>query len=304
MRYPRERRYVIYTPPYDRNIGGIVALHTLYESLRATGARAAIWYDWMQPSRRDSPPWGYLMRVLRTLRSHYRALRGDVPLDNGPIRATALDVRSAIVIYPEIVDGNPLNARRVVRWFLNKPGVITGRVTFGPGELYFYYQQVFDDPAINPNPDNQLLQVALLDSIYTRRNFGVRHGTCYILRKGRDRVLDPSVLDGPVLDGLSHEETAEAFNRYEYCVSYDAYTMYSYYATLCGCKSIVVPQPGVSKQVWQPNEQLAYGIAYGMEDLPHAVATAGKMEHHLRELKQKNLDAVSIFRTKCREFFA
>jgi hypothetical protein len=46
-------------------------------------------------------------------------------------------------IYPEIVKGNPLQARRVVRYVLNHPGFIGGYTTYNKNEHVFYYEDAY-----------------------------------------------------------------------------------------------------------------------------------------------------------------
>jgi hypothetical protein len=48
-----------------------------------------------------------------------------------------------IAVYPEVVTGNPLNARIVARWVLNRPGLLGGEKVYDPGELVFYYSEVY-----------------------------------------------------------------------------------------------------------------------------------------------------------------
>ncbi len=212
-------------------------------------------------------------------------------------------LRRAIVVYPEVTSGNPLQSTRVVRWFLNKPGRLTGEISYGNGELYFYYQPAFDDPELNPHPDNSLFVLTVMEDVYRQTNFGERKGTCYILRKGRHRVSEPAALDGVVIDGKGHEEIARIFNESECCISYDPYTMYSTYASMAGCRSIVVPEPGVSKAQWQPVEELTYGIAYGVDDVAFAERTRPLMLSHLEKSEADNLRLVAVFAEKCERFF-
>ena len=212
-------------------------------------------------------------------------------------------LRRAIIVYPEVVSGNPLGSKRVVRWFLNKPGRLTGEIAYGPDELYFYFQQAFDDPALNPRPENVLFILTVMHDVYRQTNFGERKGTCFVLRKGRHRVSDPGLLDGVIVDGKGHAEIARIFNESESCVSYDPYTMYSMYASMCGCKSVVVPEAGVAKEQWQPVEELTWGIAYGEEEIPFAERTRPRMLSFLRQAEAANLQSVARFAEKCERHF-
>lgn len=299
----RPLHYVIYAPGYSQDVGGVMALHSLCDVLVRTGARASIWPFNIAP---QNPPAKLRQRIKLAVRN-LLAPPAPMPLVVRPRHrtpvATPADLRHAVVIYPEVVEGNPLGAERVVRWFLNKPGRLTGKTGFGQGELYFFFQEAFNDPSINPHPDNKLMLITVLDDVYRVTNAGPRSGTCYILRKGKSRVPNPEALDGVVIDGKSHAEVAAIFNACEYCVSYDLYTMYSYYASMAGCKSVVMPEPGVSKAEWQPVDALTYGIAYGFDDLRHAEQTKPQMIEYFKRQEQDNTKAVVEFRQKCEAHF-
>lgn len=294
--------FVVYSPPYDERWGGIMVLHAFTSALRRAGVDAYLWYGDAPVRVRGIPRW-----IARRARDRLLALTGrrHAHLRNPDVapHATWWRPKDPIVVYSETVAGNPLKARRVVRWFLNKPGRLSGTIEFGPGELYFYYQPAFNDPAINPDPESRLSVVSILGDVYQHRNTGERHGTCYILRKGRSRAPDPATLDGEVIDRLSHREIADLFNRREYCVSYDTYTMYSFYAAMCGCKSVVVPEPGVPREQWLATSHPAYGVAYGFDDLPRAEATAPLIRDFLLETEKANDAAVQFFLERCERFF-
>lgn len=296
---PRDS-YVIYSPPYTEKYGGVMALHQLAASLRQSGASAYLWHADRPTLARQYPAW-----LLRQAKERARILLGTddrSKLARSAPLASRRVVKQAVVVYPELIEGNPLNASRIVRWFLNRP-VRSISETFGDGELCFYYEVAFNDSALNPCDDNQLRVFALLDDIYQRVNFGARSGTCYVLRKGRKRTGLPSTFDGEIIDDLPHRQIAALFNKREYCVSYDTYTAYSGYASLCGCKSVVIPEPGVSRHEWQPVESATYGIAYGFDDIPRAEATRPLMLERLPQLQWDNLKSVSFFRQRCNEFF-
>ena len=295
-------KFIIYSPPYTEQYGGVMALHTLAETLQQEGFTASIWH-WDRPTK--AADWlPFLMKKASSAVAAVRRRRARLHRRADTIpRARLEDVSSSIVVYPEIVDGNPLGAQRVVRWFLNKPGKLTGKIEYGTGELYFYYMKVFDDPAINPDGDNLLSVVSVLDEVYQQRNFGPRSGTCYILRKGLHRAPDPSSLDGEVIDALSHEQIADLFNKREFCVSYDTQTLYCFYAAMCGCRVVVIPEEGTTADEWLAGDERPLGVAYGFEDLPRADATRPLVRQQLLEWQAENGRQVRRFVDRCRQFF-
>jgi hypothetical protein len=300
-----KQRIIIYTPAFDDKVGGIMALYGLGHALRKNGVPVSIWQWNVKPNRVLWLAWRIRSWIARAVGRSDVAFEGEMQTwAESPLAlATPWEIEDAIVLYPEIIDGNPLNAKRVVRWLLNKPGFFTGKVNYGPGELYFYYDKAFDDPSINPFPDNRLT-ILTMKAMYRQTNFGPRQGTCYVLRKGKGRAPDPATLDGPVIDDLPHEEVVALFNRCEFCVSYDARTMYSFYAALCGCKSIVIPEPGISKEQWDPDGNSANGVAYGFDDLPCAERGRPLLASALERMEQNNLRSAERFREKCEEFFS
>ncbi len=301
MFFKKKPTYIIYSWPYSEEVGGFVALHNLCNHLRKVGREAYIWPAGLPtPSTADSKNWLSLpFNRRKPLNVNFRLNQ------NFDTSVAALeDLKNSIVIYPEVVAGNPLNAKRIVRWFLNKPGLLTGEIKFTENELCFYYQEAFDDPTLNPNSNNKLQLITVLDDVFKQtKPIEGRRGTCYILRKGKDRAPQADELDGPTIDNRSHQEIAEIFNNHEYCVSYDTHTMYSFYAAMCGCKTVIVPEPGVTKSEWQPIIELTYGRAYGHSDLEWAMQTRELMIEHYQHIQSENLKSVSDFALKCEQHF-
>jgi hypothetical protein len=297
------RKFIIYTHRYDEKVGGAIALHQLAMLLAAAGREVRLWPSGRPPARGRE--------MLRALLWHMREWGRKTLLSGGFRRAPGArvalarssEIDEAIVVYPEIVAGNPLHARRVVRWFLHRPGFHTGRIEFAPGELHFYYQEAFDYRFEGATSGGKLFLVKVFSDIYRNEHKPGRSGRCYILKKGADRAAGLDLGDGVVVDKLSHAEIARVFNQVEYCVSYDPYTFYSIYAAMCGCKSIIVPVEGVSKEQWQPVEELRYGLAYGEDDLEYARQTLPALLAVWSSKEDDNRLAVDGFVTKCDDFF-
>jgi hypothetical protein len=193
----------------------------------------------------------------------------DVPV------APARLLRKAVAVYPEIVSGNPLGAPHVVRWLLNRPGFFGHPVDFGPNELMFFYQEAFRADLPGIDPDNLLRVRWLRTDIYTDRGLPGRQGACRMIRKGARTGLAAVPENDPAirLDGKSHSQIADIFNRTDVFYCHDPYTMYCYYAALCGCVPVVLPQPGLNANDWRAAFEMKRGVAYGEEEVNWAAAT-------------------------------
>ena len=297
MRTHSDQHFIIYTPPYRVNVGGVIALHNLCQLLNEQGFPASLWYH-DNPVRIDS--FSSLFKKLRYwLRKFMRPDRYCSPhLD----AASTSQLQESVVVYPEVTAGNPLKAKRVVRWLLHKPGFHTGVINYGKNDLFFYFKKDFDDPELNPNPDNHLQIINVMRDIYKQTNFGERRGTCYMVRKGKGRELNYHPQGALLVDNYSHQELASVFNQYEYFISYDLYTMYSTYAAMCGCKSVVVPANWISKDEWHSDEFMT-GVAYGIEDLDRADQTKSEMFKVFQKAEENSINSVNIFAQRCMAYF-
>lgn len=300
------QKYIIYSPIYDENSGGIIALHKLCALLLDKGLDAKLWPS-VKPHIKDLASKkgikSFLRWQLEYLPKHATGSLNIKSPYNLPI-ATTSDIKNAIVIYPEITSGNPLRAKRVVRWLLNEPGAMTGEIKFGSKDLFFYYQEQFNDWQLNPDKQNHLRVVELMRDVYRNTNTGERAGTCFMVRKGKNRTLDQHDDNALPVDGLRHQELANVFNRCKYFVSYDLNTMYSRYAAMCGCIPIVIPEPELAKELWRPELEARYGIAYGWDDIPWAIETRELLFEQLDKLACSNEKSVEKFVEISQAYFA
>lgn len=267
--------FVIFTPLYDENIGGIIVLHKLCSILNKMGHSAKLWHT-KNPTK------------INTLRTFLQKLRYKIKYTIKPEKfqspyrleiASRKDVENSIVIYPEIIDGNPLCAKNVVRWKLYKPGAFTGKINYGDNELFICYNMKFIDEHFKYKISGTLSITENMKETYQQTNYSSRKGTCYMVRKGDKRNLNYHPKGALKIDGMSHKDISAIFNQYEYFISYDLYTMYSNYAAICGCKSIVVPEEGKTIEEIAAEQNARPGVAYGMENIETALQT----RHHLFE---------------------
>lgn len=289
--------YVIVAPRYRDTSGGSVFLHTLADELVRIGERAVIWpMRWKK--RRSCLP-DLLRRMVQTFRD------GMMPGTAARLASSSDLSHDAIVVYPEVIAGNPLGARHVVRWLMYPPKLRGTATSFGPDDLYFKASDFSDDVALTGGA--QLLHLFSVHPAYSDRGNRDRHGTCYMVRKqaGKPILHDP---DRDIcLDGLDHATIAGHFNRCARFICYDEATMYAQFAALCGCLPIVVPGIYRTRAAWAADRPVArYGVAFGVDDTEHAIATRGLLADHLRQIELEGRKTVRDFvaRTKAEFGFA
>ncbi len=199
---------------------------------------------------------------------------------------------NTVVIYCEGTLGNPLNAKYVVRWMLSKLGQnvpCTHLNTWSKNELVYYFNS---EEKIANNPDKigsiyKLLNVLYIHPYITNYNLNPRSATCFTIRKSHTHGKNPVFIHPPNSFEITRDHTQleciKFFNNYKFFISYDSITFLIIIAALCGCISIVKKVDGLSKKDWlntyflteylkETNETL-YGIAYGADDLDHAINT-------------------------------
>lgn len=225
---------------------------------------------------------------------------GDLPV----YEETTVD-DDTIVIYPEVVPGNFLQAKHVVRWLLyhyqfeNAPGR-----AYAPSDLFVAYRKIYNSPNLNPE-GHEMHVICFPDKVYRDKGYADRQGDCYIIRKGRGRS-DLPPLDGKlIIDGMTETEIAEVFNRSRRCISYDTQTMYTMLAALCGCETIVVPEPGKTRADYRGAEDKEYGVAFGdsPEELAYARKTLPLLRQSILEKQEKNRKQVEGFLALCEKRF-
>lgn len=250
---PPRRPYYIEAPAYRRTSAGIKVLHLLCHALNRIGENAFVFPTVTNPAL-DTP----------TLSPEIEAQHREAGLE-------------PIVVYPEIVPGNPRNAGSVVRYVLNRAGLIGGEHAFASTELVFSYGRNIVPPGADP--ENILFLPPIdtrcfhnLDNPDDHRRSGVllypgRHQAglaCYPELAARATLITASWPE-------THEELAALFRRSEAVYCFES-TAIALEATLCGCPAIILPSPYFNGVLLSAEELGNDGFA--LDDSPAEVERA------------------------------
>ncbi|WP_347988734.1 tetratricopeptide repeat protein [Methylomonas sp. AM2-LC] len=198
----KDRRYVIVAPPFQHNSAGIRVLYDLQKWLVLAGLDAIV-CTWFQ---------GY------------------------PLEQFAND----IVIYPEVVPGNLLNAKRVIRYILNVPGKLGhGEKTYDPSEVLVAYNQELAHYA-----NGVMLQVPSIEPFFYSSDCEKPVNAVFV-GKGQDLGLHPADC---IAITKSYPETrrqlADLLRTVKTLFIYDDFSMIAQEARLCGCELILIKSDG------------------------------------------------------------
>ena len=259
--------FIIYAPgDYTPNGGGCVALHKLAHNIAELGENTFIVCDSKNPN--------------------YKGVQIT------ELEGQALARYGAFVIYPEVIQGNPLNARNVMRWILYNVRNYDNFGVFGERDLIYKYAPMFS-LRYGDTFDGELRAVELNLDLFKYRDSGGRSGSVHLYKKmGHKKNIHPE--DSVLLDDYAakggNQYLSRVFRYAEIFYSYDSATWLSIMAALCGCVSVVVPDANVTPAEWYAKfPYFRYGIAYGMDEVPHALATAGKVRANLLELEKQTI---------------
>jgi hypothetical protein len=262
---PPRNAYYIVAPPYIRWSAGIKALHILCHALNRSGERA---YMVIRP-------------FIRSLPATHPDLLTPL-LSKEAIDADAARGLTPITVYPETVQGNPLNGPLVVRYVMNFPGLLGGQRRFPADELCFGYSSVL--AASVGVPENKLFIPASDTEVFQPEPRAARKGTCFFAGKYKDfhraALLDITrdsveiTRDQP--DSQTPLQIAELFRRSELFYCYEN-TALAIEAVLCECPVVFLPNEHLTSII--ATEELGPdGYAWGADprEVERAKATVAR----------------------------
>lgn len=205
------------------------------------------------------------------------------------------DPEKTVVVYPDVITGNPLNGKHVARWLIT--GSETRSPKSGVGARDRLYSSSLGGGAHDPSGPYEFLSVpSFNDKMFTDRK-KERGGQCYLMSDTRTVTIPYHAADAmPLNADMDDSAFSEAFNRYQRFVCYDPDSIRIVQALLCGCIVVVAPLPGVSKaDFFQSHPILANGIAYGHNDVPQAVAKRHVFLQQIRQYRDSCSQSVRNF---------
>lgn len=302
------RKFLILSRSYNENSGGYVVLHNLCDLINRSGGQAFIvpYYDNFE--LRDGDVIKTSVKFIMQKFRQVTPFKTNEYLLTPVLRKKSLPrcLDEYIVIYPEVVFGNPLNAPNVIRWFLHNPGHMTGKVFFGFNELYYrYHSGIIKYHCFSSKLSDDILKIVSYPlELYNEKDHADdRVGSAYCLRKGVHKKIVHDLSDSILIDGKSHSEIARIFKSVKVFISYDVYTAYSFFAALCGCDSIVIPDPEVSETTWLPNIEDRYGISYGFDNIEWSRSTRHLLKERVEREQSNNICKVRNMILESNNFF-
>ena len=212
--------YIVYVSSYNPLSSGVRALHLLCHALNRIGHEAYVMAG-------VTDPW-LVTPTAHTIR------RGQFSADGRP----------AIVVYPEVIEDNPLNEPVVARWLLNKPGALVENWDgdYQPDDMIFHYDPDFlpeglkgsllhlptSDIGVYNNIDNPHDKSRQGYALYTSRYRATGEPIADFLRDAT--VISP---DNP----RTPRQLAEIYRRSEFLFAYER-SAATLEATFCGCPVI------------------------------------------------------------------
>ena len=202
-----------------------------------------------------------------------------------------------IAIYPEIMRGNPAEADHVVRYILNKPGLMTtngepGPTVFPHKDKIYVFSELYN--TLNVDKDHIMFLPVLNLHLFKVTNTNKRKVNCKLIGKGSDLHL-PEANDAQVITrefANDQAALADLLNKCEVMYSYDNNSAMFEIARLCGCRVVVIPSM-YTKEEFNKYEPGMNGISYGLEeDIPLDVQ---EFRNHYRGMVKTFEDRLDYF---------
>lgn len=149
--------------------------------------------------------------------------------------------KNDIIVYPEVIFGNPLGFQNVVRYVLYFPGRNSGPKNYHHSEMIFVHDRSF----LNKG---EILTLPWLDTKIFYDNKSSKTQDCYFIHKGgkwRKEKKTRGLLEINTKTPNTREKLADLLRSTNILYSYDDCSALLDEALLCGCKVKVITKTGI-----------------------------------------------------------
>lgn len=276
IQYP----YYVYAPDYRESSSGIQSLHYLCHALNLEGARAYMVGCQVTHPDLQTP------LLTEALRAQHENL--GLP---------------AIAVYPEIVTGNPLSAPVVVRYMLNRAGVLNGNeINAGPDDLRFYFREEFYDET----EPGDFLRIPMVDiGMFSPNVTQPRSLNLLYLHRVPREAVDFSQIPAhtqilSMQNPLPLAELAKILRKARVLYSYEQSSTCSL-AVFCGCPVVALIAPGYEKHANTAitRDDLGGGMVWSDDE-----ASLEQARQEVDGVRTKYLESEALFWHQLQNFLA
>lgn len=205
------KKYIIYAPSYSKS-NGVRVLYKLRQLLEDKGYDAYIYALFSE----QAPNTKFINKITSEMR------------------------KNDVVVYPEIVKGNPLEFQNVVRYILYFPGKIVGDTIYDSYEKVFTFAKIYKE-------DADVLFINNLDRHLFYTDNTTKDINAYFVYKGGkwkevDEIKDAIEINSKYPE--TREELADLLRRTKILYSYDRHSILLDEAILCGCEVKIITEQG------------------------------------------------------------
>jgi len=133
-------KFLIAAPVYSHQSGGVMVLHELCDTLNRVGYESTLIFFYNSNDQEQKWQWGY-----SDIEQYFHPDHTRVLLDiSNPDESIREFLKECVIIYPDIIHGNPLGAARVIRYLLYKNHHYT---RCQPNEYILSFSKLYSDSA-------------------------------------------------------------------------------------------------------------------------------------------------------------
>jgi hypothetical protein len=300
--------FLIASPPYNRIFAGVQVLHDLCHELNVLGYNAAIIFFHSGDGQDKPYQWS-----LSDLPNLYVAghQRHQLPVDN-PQKTIAEFLQNGIMIYPEIIKGNPMGAKRVARYLLVKENLgINHYEADYPGDFICAFSKLF-----HKNPHHTLFKVTTPDFMNTNDtvHWSQRRMDATYFGKGPKYVECNLVPDTVLIERdwpRDQKQLSVMLKSTRFLFSFDGCSGIHTDAMMCGAMPVILHEKQLTRAELSSGEvKYPYVVLKNLQDKSSLLFDGHQLDIDMQEFK-KNFEylkyswqlRVGEFADACAKFF-